>query len=1091
MRPYPSHGAGEFARLVMRKGDEHEQECLADYEAQFDGIGSVYKVPKRPQNESFTDFTERFAHVIDEQHDVIFQMPFVHEGVQGIADFLIRVETDDGYGYEPVDAKLARAEAKPAHLLQLCFYAEAIEAQTGHRPENVHVWLGSGEIEPFRTKNFDAYWRHLRTDLAALVAGPIPTDTAAMPCSHCGFCEFAGECSTEWRDADALHYVAGIRSAEIKALESGGVTTLTGLATGSRPVEHVDPFRMELLSKQASLQVEAAAAPDSVPPFEMLEISGNGDWGRGFEHLPEPNDGDIFLDFEGHPFWTSKQGLLFLLGLIECEDGEWCFRAFWAHDEHEEGLAAKALIDYLTERRRKYPDMHAYHYNHTERSALEPLVAAHGVGESELKELVDTGLFVDLYRISLTSLQAGTESYGLKHLERLTGFERSDDMGAGSDAIVEYEKWMASEGKDQSCLDRIAAYNEDDVRATQALRDWLIDNRAESFEWRSSHIEVEETDVEIEERIAKLQAFGPDTSQWLLADLLGYWYRERMAWLVPLRAALEGDPAKHLDNRSVIGGVRYLRTEERFGTTGKLLDGEAMVFGFAEQDLVDKIEKILFVDPNGDIKYADVHNYNDAEREIAVTWPDEYREAGLLPSALAVDDSFRAKPKPQALAEYADSVIASGAQGPNDAGFQLLSAKSPRFTSDRFPLGGLFDPDVDAMNRWITELDKTVVAVQGPPGTGKTFRGAHLALTLAKAGKRVGITAMSHEAIHNFVGELIKVAEATNDVDALRIVQKPNSRKPHDGVVKYTTSNPVCARDDYNVVAGTTYLFANSDMASNPVDVLFIDEAGQLALADAMAALGSAESAVLLGDPQQLPQVSKASHPGDSGHSVLGHVLQLESTIDLKRGVFLSDTRRMHPDVCRFISEQIYEGRLYHHPSCEQQTTGFGTGLRLLKTSHGGCSTKSLEEAKVVVEKASELIGTNWTDQHGAVRPLEAEDIMVVAPYNDQVLQLRNFLDLEPTTRNVKVGTVDKFQGQEAAVVIYTMTSSSADDMPRGPEFLFSRNRLNVAISRARCLAYLVCNDQLLNTRAKKVEHMKLISTLCSFAEYAAANDDV
>ena len=1071
----------------MEKGNQHEQECLAEYQSRFETSGSVYSVPDRPKNESFASWAARVAHVLDEGHDVIFQMPFLHNDVRGIADFLIKVESDGGFGYEPVDAKLARAEAKPAHLLQLCFYAEAIGAQTGHHPENVHVWLGSSEIESFRNRDFNAYWRHLRSELAALMNEPPSAQTVPVPCSHCNFCEFAGHCTNEWREADALHYVAGIRTAEIEALQASGVATLTALAEADADVEAVDPFRMKLLSNQASLQVSAASKPDATPPFKMLEASEDPVWGRGFEHLPEPNEGDIFLDFEGHPFWTSKHGLLFLFGFIEFEQGDWSFRAFWAHDPQEEGAAAKQLIDYLADRRRKYPDMHAYHYNHTERSALEALVGEHGVRQAELKELVDTGLFIDLYRIALTAVQAGTESYGLKHLEQLTGFRRSDDLGAGSDAVVEYEKWMASNGTEQECLDRIAMYNEDDVRATLALRNWLLDNRADSFEWRSSWTEVDEPNVEIEERIARLQAFGPGTPQHLLADLLGYWYRERMAWLVPLRAALEGDPAKHLDNRSIIGGIRFLRTEERIPKTNRALrHPTAAVFSFANQDLVDDISDVLFIDSDAEIRYAGVDHVNESTGEVSLIWPEEFTDDGLLPSALAVNDWFSPVPKPAALAEYADRVIAAGSTSLDDAAFELLQANPPRFLSDDSPTGGPFDPGVDSMLRWVDQLDRSVVAIQGPPGTGKTYGGAHLALALAKAGQRIGITAVSHEAIHNIVGELIAVAGDANELSHLNIVQRFGGPSRNDKV-DYAKGNPQCGKDQYNVVAGTTYLFANDVMADNPVDVLLVDEAGQLALADAIAAMRSTTNVILLGDPQQLPQVSKASHPGDSGKSVLEHVLQGESTISSDRGVFLSETRRMHPDVCDFISEQIYESRLSSHPSCEQQTTEFGTGLRLLKTSHSGCSTKSLEEAKVVVDEASKLIGTNWTNQHGETRPLTADDIMVVAPYNDQVLQLRNALDLEPTTRKVKVGTVDKFQGQEAAVVFYTMTSSSADDMPRGTEFLFSRNRLNVAISRARCLAYLVCNGQLLNTRAKKVEHMKLISTLCAFAEYSTA----
>jgi uncharacterized protein len=242
----------------------------------------------------------------------------------------------------------------------------------------------------------------------------------------------------------------------------------------------------------------------------------------------------------------------------------------------------------------------------------------------------------------------------------------------------------------------------------------------------------------------------------------------------------------------------------------------------------------------------------------------------------------------------------------------------------------------------------------------------------------------------------------------------------------------------------------------------------------------------LLGDPLQLAQVSQAEHPGGSGASVLEHVLGEHATMPASEGVFLTVTRRMHPSICAFISNQIYEGRLTSHPSCANQSTQFGTGLRWLEVHHASRSTDSIEEANIVADQIALMLGTPWTDESGYVAPLRGEDFMVVAPYNDQVRLLRERLDQTPGLGEVHVGTVDKFQGREAPVVFFTMTTSSSADMPRGPEFLFSRNRLNVAVSRARCLAYLVCTDTLLNSRARTIDEMRLIGTLSAFVEYAS-----
>lgn len=213
------------------------------------------------------------------------------------------------------------------------------------------------------------------------------------------------------------------------------------------------------------------------------------------------------------------------------------------------------------------------------------------------------------------------------------------------------------------------------------------------------------------------------------------------------------------------------------------------------------------------------------------------------------------------------------------------------------------------------------------------------------------------------------------------------------------------------------------------------------------------------------------------------HVLGPDTTMPPERGVFLAQTRRMHPDITRFISSEFYEGRLTSHPDCANQSTSLGTGLRWLRASHTGRVSHSVEEVDVVVAEITRLLDSSWTDQQGRTAPIGVRDILVVAPYNDQVDLLCERLDADPGTRGIEVGTVDKFQGRQAAVVIFTMTTSSAADMKRSADFLFSRNRLNVAVSRAQCLAYLVCTEELLNARGRDVEEMRLISSLCAFVE--------
>jgi uncharacterized protein len=492
----------------------------------------------------------------------------------------------------------------------------------------------------------------------------------------------------------------------------------------------------------------------------------------------------------------------------------------------------------------------------------------------------------------------------------------------------------------------------------------------------------------------------------------------------------------------------------------------------------------MFLDPDGAPQYPGVDRLDLDAGELDLIWNEEFQKLAHTPNSVVMNDWVSPKPKPAVLSEFADTILDGG--GVNPVTLALLRRDPPRFIPGGGPRGGRFTDDLDDMTGWVNDLDAGCAAVQGPPGTGKTYSAAHLVHALIADGKRVGVTATSHVAIDNVLHEVLGVFNSKGDSERLHAVRKPDGKGTQsvDGIT-YSSNIKTCANSRYNLVAGTTWLFASEAMRDCPVDVLLIDEAGQLSLADALAASTSAGNLVLLGDPLQLPQVAQAVHPEGSGRSVLDHILGDEVTMPGDRGVFLSQTRRMHPDVCAFISDEIYQGRLVSHSDCEQQSTVAGTGLRWLIADHQGCGTSCPQEADLIAEEIARLIGTPWTNFDGEQNPLTAGDFMVVAPFNDQVHTIRDRLNRDEQTRAVPVGTVDKFQGRQAAVVFFSMTTSSGDELTRGADFLFSRNRLNVAVSRARCLAYLVCTDALLDTRARTVEDMRLVGTLNAFVERA------
>ncbi len=1078
---------GTFAQLLVDKGNSHERECLDAFEREG---REVYRVPTRRDDETFTQWVERVGNPLNDDHDVIYQMPFAHGGMRGIADFLVRVDDPQrGFShYEPIDAKLTRHNAKPGHVLQLCFYADALESLTGSPPRAMHLWLGSGDLESLVVEQFRPYWRRLRQQLRLAVnQEPALDDSTPQPCDHCEVCEFAPRCEAQWRDADSLTYVASIRPSERAALERGGVTTLLELAQRDEPVPDVPATSLSRLHRQASLQVATRTHGGTVPRYEILEPSDDPLYGHGFELLPAPSDGDLFFDFEGDPFWSARDDLFFLAGLYLCgDDGEWRYDARWAHDLDEQARMIHDLVVDIAQRRAAFPSMHVYHYNHTERSALERLTRGTD-SEGLLQDLVDGGVFVDLYAVVRNALVVGTESYGLKYLERLAGFRRSGGIEQGAGAVIEYEAFVQT--GDSRLLEDIARYNEDDVAATKALRDWLVDHRPAHLAWRED-IDEEPPHYDTDELVRQLHMADPESPAYLLSDLLNYWRRERSASTTPKFAAAEGDGEALLAQGDFIAELSLVGFEESLNGRGRPTRyarlrwpdqnvGEAFVNG----------SSVLFVGAGAGRGYATLSTIDRDTRELVIPWSERHESEGVVPRVMAVHEFFNTQVKQSALVHLASQLLESTPEDPpRRVALDLLTRSRPRFKNGHGPRDGIFHDDLDDIVSWVGDLDDSYVAIQGPPGTGKTYRGAHIVHELISQGARVGITAMSHAAIDNLLRATHEVFAERDELPLLRALRR-RSGPPHDGAlegVRYSNRAGDVESDAFNLVAGTTWLWARPTMAPYPVDVLIIDEAGQLSLADAVASTNAARSLILLGDPLQLAQVAQAEHPGGSGASILEHILGDHATIPATQGVFLSETHRMHPDVCRFISEQIYEGRLTSHPSCAVQSTEFGTGLRWIRAVHQGNSTRSVEEAHLVSGQIRAMLGTLWTDQKGRTQPLRSTDFMVVAPYNDQVDLLSELMSADADLRGVRVGTVDKFQGRQAPVVFFAMTTSSGPDMPRGPEFLFSRHRLNVAVSRARCLAYLVCTEELLNARARSLDDMRLIGTLSAFVEMAA-----
>jgi len=1059
-----------YAELLRRKGEEHEQAFLAAIRAAGHSVVTV-------QRDGLRDFeggARRTLEAVGKGVDYVYQAVFSSGGWRGVADFLERVERPSRLGawsYQVLDTKLAR-HPRPEHALQLSFYSQALEEAQGLAPEVAYIVLGTRGRVPVRLVDVTAYYRRVRQRFGSAVAARSPT--GPYPCHHCSFCDFRALCDDRLEQEDHVVRVAGIHRDQVKRLFAGGIDTLTGLAEARSTVSKMAVSTFEGLREQAGLQL-------------IRQRSGALEWralpiepGRGFSDLPPRSPGDVIFDLEGHPFFEPARGLEYLFGVLLLDGDEPRYQAFWAHDRDGERRAFEALVDLVHARLGQYPDLHVYHFSGSEPSTLKRLMAEHLTRDAQVDDLLRRRVFVDLHRIVRRALRAGLPSYTLKELEALFGFTRTGAVRSGTQAILNYERWLHV--KSQALLDEIAAYNEEDCRATLGLLEWLHQARPADLPWPQAPVVQAPSpeasgalDARQQLRAELVTGAEPGSPRWIAGELLEYHRREaRPAWWAYFDR-LGKSPDELLEDSEAIAFL----TVDSQAPPQQRRKSLVHTLRFPPQD--HKLRPGQTVqDPATGRSAGEILSIDDASGTLELVRGPSLA-ARPLPGEIVAGGPIEDRTQRDAVLRVAESIRADDGRYP--ALRAILARERPRIRglADGAPVQ---TTELDEMKARALALDESYLFLQGPPGTGKTWTGARIVAHLLAAGHRVGIAAQSHKAIHNLLTEIEKVARETGV--RFKGLKKSAGSAESEFTGEFIRSDPdnasfVNAPAEVQLFAGTAWLFSRAELDSR-LDHLVIDEAGQVSLADALAMGTAARNLILLGDPLQLAQVSQAVHPSGCGASVLEHLLGDAPTVLEDRGVFLERSFRMHPDVAGFISEIVYAGRLHSDESAKRRTTSFGTGIRFAPVEHEGNKSSSEEEVVRIAELIAGMRGGSFTDTDGRTRPLREDDFMVVAPYNAQVLRLCTALP-----EGVRVGTVDKFQGQEAPIVFFSMATSSGEDVPRSLSFLFSRNRLNVAISRAQCLAVLVCSPRLLEARCPSIEEMQLVNALCRLVEYAQA----
>lgn len=1040
-----------------------------------------------------------------DKRDVIIQASLSSGKWSGFADFLYKVDQKSDLGnwsYEVSDTKLSK-KPKPEHVLQVSLYSDFVGEIQGQSPKQAHIELGDDSKFSFNLSEFASYTRFSRLRLEEFIEKRPATQP--LPNPFCDLCRWRNECTSNWESADSLVLVANIRSSQREKLEAAGVTTMTGLSKLRKKIPRLAENTQEKLVDQAKLQVRRRGG--SPPTFKLKKEKT----GKGFGLLPKPNKGDIYYDIEGDPF-LEKGGLDYLHGICFIDDDLVKYKDIWIHDLDHEQEAIDEVIDFFIERLEQYPNAHIYHYAPYELTSLRRSTARSRTRENLLDVLLRSGRFIDLYKVVQGGLLASEKGYSLKDLETFYTEKRDEEVSSGFDSIVAYEKWL--DIQDDSILEEIKNYNVKDCISLYELHNWLVRKVLpedhvwprgktikfkEKYPKKNTYIYDKSFDVELNQKEDWIvDPKQSDAPKQMLIDVRDFHKREEkptwwsifdkrgksledlisdaecLAGLEIIEESLENDkeddrqrnvsanPRKQArgraSNKNFFNIARYRFPEQET----KLKDHDRPCIS-----ILDTIKEVTIL--NLDIEKCEVSLNISLKtgipRRLDLLPPKPY-DTGLISSAL-------------------DKVIAMVNLGdPNILAVEQFVTKSvPLFSDHRKRIltgkANLVDQTTDA----ISNLTNSTLIIQGPPGTGKTFTCARAICRLVREGKRVGVTSNSHNAITN----LLKMVSqfAIDDNIEILIAQKVREYDTEELPHNYFQTLGSDDFSDADVVGGTAWLFSRFAQSyfSQTFDYLFVDEAGQVSAANLIAISSCTENIVLVGDPLELPQPTKASHPGESGDSCLEYIMKDTRVVPPSQGIFLKTTRRMHESVCNFISEMVYEGKLKSDQAASQQSlidkNGKSLfGVHFIDVTHEHRSQHSPEEITAIKSKIEFLIGSSFTDRNGETKIIDYEDIMVVAPYNAQVNALTRELH-----KKVKVGTIDKFQGQEAPICLISMTTSSETEIPRGLDFLFSLNRINVAVSRAKIYSLVFASRRLLDTPCNTIDHMRLLNTFCYLEE--------
>ena len=1070
--------------LLAKRGNEHELKYLDYLKSENKNIIEINK------NGNVEQAAIDTINALKAGPDIIYQGAFIKDNFSGYSDFLIKVTTPSklgNYSYEVLDTKLALS-AKPEYILQLSCYSEMLADLQGKSPENISIVLGDNSKVDFRIENFKSYYGKFKKDFLKYHDKFDPKNRPLPQAwENLGDWEEIGQAML--KEIDHLSLVAGMGPVQIKKFELAGINTAEQLAnaTTAQMPEKMQKATFAKLNRQAFLQ--KLTEKTGLPQYELRKLDTVQPY--GLEKLPLEDSSDVYFDMEGFPL--VDKGLEYLFGAVIEEEGEIRFKDWWALNKAEEKIAFENWIDWVFARYKKNPQMHIYHYAAYEVTAMKKLMGEHMTREYEVDELLRNSVFVDLYQVVSEGLIVGAPSYSIKKLENLYDFKRSADVKQAGDSVVQFANWLelkdGADHKTSKILKEIRDYNEEDCISTIKLTKWLRGvQQKHKIEFKlpttESYVATEKTKAD--ELMNKLEGLSPaDKAEAevhkLLKAALGYHKRERNPqWWFHFERVIKL-PEELFDDMECLANCVVLSKE-----------GKKVKIQFdPEQETKIRENSKLCLHNDYKVKATvDEINYQNATVILNVSkkavLPNEFT---LIPDGPIKTDAIEESIFVTAEEWFKHKDLTKLRPALRD----LLTKANPRFTDKRLLIHNKNMADPGFMTELIQackNLDQSVLAIQGPPGTGKTYTASHLIAELLIDKKKIGVVSNTHKAINLLMQKAHEVLVERKLRDKFIFYKSQNEKD--EEFLKTTKTIPAGSAKDFfgsedcrfDLVGGTSWFFSAVD-AVDKFDYLFIEEAGQFALANAIASQSSAKNLVLLGDQMQLEQPIQGTHPDEIAESALGHYLKDIAAVTPDKGIFLGQSRRMHQDVCSFISEMVYESQLESHEDTlfnkieitDSKHIKKQTGLIFVPVQHEGNSQGSDEEIEVIQQIVKELSRAKIFRKN-VTENFSLKNCLFVAPYNLQVGKIKSALG-----DAVKAGSVDLFQGQEADIVILSMCSSDGEVSPRGLDFLLNKNRMNVAISRAKSLAIVVGSEKLVESRAKTIKSMALLNLFCRLIE--------